>query len=179
VTPARHIPAVLAIAVLPACVSTAFEAPEAAGALNVTAVDVAVAGGVANAASVVSGRQLDVAPGQFVADLDGTLTASLQAASDPAGQPVTVSVIVDEVYLAPAVERVVAGTSYIAGTVSVTSADGTEIVPPASVRGNTSNIRLAGAFGLLTTPSLDNDYRGTLSGFARTVRNALFGAPDA
>jgi hypothetical protein len=178
VTPARHIPAVLAIAALPACVTTSFETEEPIGALSVTGVEVALAGAAADG-TVVDGRQRSVSAAQFAADLDGTLTAALQGASDPSGRPATVSVTVSEVYLAPAIERVVAGTSYISGTVTVTGADGTPIVPPTPVRGNTSNIRLAGTFGLLTTPSLDNDYRGTLLGFARTVRDALFGATDA
>ena len=176
----RHIPAVLAIAVLPACVSSSFETPDALGPLNVTSVEVAVAdGGAGDDASVITGRSSVVSPAQFVADLDANLTAALSEASDASGLPASVTVAVSEVYLAPPLERVVAGTSYIAGTVSVTGADGSVLVPPTAVRGNTSNIRLAGTFGLLTTPSLDNDYRGTLRGFVGTVRDALFGSPDA
>jgi hypothetical protein len=176
----RQIPAVLAIAVLPACVSSSFETPDTLGALNVTSVEVAVTdGSTGGGASVISGRSSVVSPAQFVADLDANLTAALRAASDPSGTPATVRVAVSEVYLAPPLERVVAGTSYIAGTVSVTGTDGRVLIAPTLVRGNTSNIRLAGTFGLLTTPSLDNDYRGTLRGFVGTVRDALFGSPDA
>ena len=137
-----------------------------------------VASGAAQGDTVVTGRQAGIAPGQFVADLDRDLTAELQAASDPAGREVTVTVAVSEVYLAPPVERVVAGTSYIVGTVVVDDANGQRIVPPTAVRGNSANIRLAGALGLATTQPVQKDYRGTLRGFARTVRTALFGAPD-
>jgi hypothetical protein len=176
----RHIPAVLAVTALPACVSSSFATPDTLGALTVTSVDVTVTGGgTGDGGSIVSGRSGVVSPAQFVADLDANLTAALTAASDPAGTPATVTVAVSEVYLAPPLERVVAGTSFIAGTVSVTGADGSILVPPTPVRGNTSNIRLAGTFGLLTTPSLDNDYRGTLRGFVGTVRDALFGTPEA
>ena len=175
----RLIPAVLACGFLAACVTPSLETADGTGALNVTDVNVQVAAGAAQGDTVVTGRQAGITPGQFVAELDRDLTAELAAASDPAGQDVTVTVVVSEVYLAPPVERVVAGTSYIVGTVTVDDANGQPIVPPTAVRGNSDNIRLVGALGLATTQSVQNDYRGTLRGFAKTVRTAIFGAPDA
>ncbi len=175
----RHIPAVLALGALTACVQPSLETVEGEGALNVTAVEVTVAEDAAQEDTVITGRQAGIRPEQFVPDLDAELTAALTEASDPSGAAVTVLVTVNQVYLAPPVERVVAGTSYIRGTVEVTGVDGRTVVRPTSVQGNSDNIRLVGALGLVTTQSVQNDYRGTLRGFAKTVRNALFGAPDA
>ena len=175
----RHILAVVAIAALAACSSASLDTVNVEGGLNVTDVVVSVAGDAATAETVVAGRQAGIAPGQFRADMRSELLSVLAEASDPAGTPVTVQVTVNEVYLAPPVERVVAGTSYIRGAVQVTDQQGRTVVRPSAVRGNTENIRLAGAFGLATTRSVQADYRGTLRGFAKTVRNALFGAPDA
>ncbi len=175
----RHIPAILAMAAIAGCVQQPLETVNVDGGLNVTEVTIAVAGDAASSQTVVTGRQAGIQSGQFRSDLDAELTSVLGQASDPAGTPVTVEVTVTEVYLAPPVERVVAGTSYIRGAVQVTDQQGRIVVRPTSVRGNTENIRLAGAFGLATTRSVQADYRGTLRGFAKTVRDALFGAPDA
>ena len=146
-------------------------------ALNVTEVEVAVVPG-AGAGSVITGREIGVDADRFKADLDAALTHTLRDASDTAGEPVTVSVVVSEAFLAPPVNRAVAGTSYILGTVSVTGSGGGVLVRPTEVQGNSDNIRLAGLPGVLTTQTVENDYRGTLRGFANTVRTAIFGAAD-
>ncbi len=167
---ARHIPAAMAALALAACVAPSLETADGVGALNVAAVEVSVAGPIV-------GRRAGVTADRLARDLDATLTDALARASDPEGRPVTVEVDVIEARLAPPIERVAAGTSRIRARVTVTGADGTIVVPPTEITGNSDTIRLVGVLGVATTPSVENDYRGTVRGFAKTVRDALFGAP--
>ena len=174
----RNTFAMTGFVVLSACAQAVTNPAETSGGLFVSDVNVSVAPSIANQSSVVTGRSYQVGSAKLVSDLEASLRSSLAQNSDATGTPVRVSVVVNEVFLAPPAGRVVAATSFIKGSLSVTKADGEAVIPPRAIRGTTDNIRLAGALGLVTTQSGEEDYRGTLRGFAKTVRTALFGKSD-
>jgi hypothetical protein len=168
----RHIPALAAVALVAACTTPSIRTAGDASALNVVSVSVETAG----MDVAVTGRQSAVTKEQLDADLTAAVTAELAQGSDATGTPAEVTVVVQSVKLAPPAARIVAATSTISGTVSVTEQKtGRVIVPPTAVTGNSKSLRAVGVIGLATTQTVENDYRGTIAGFAATVRKALFG----
>ncbi|MFL4469965.1 hypothetical protein ACERZ8_08840 [Tateyamaria armeniaca] len=144
-------------------------------ALNVQSVNVDTSG----MSVAVEGRAFSVSRERLDDDLTAAISAALAAQSDPDGRVVTVDVTMEQVRLAPPIERVAAGTSTATGVISVTEVGtGAVVVPPTRLTGNSENIRAAWVIGLATTRTVDIDYRGTVNGFANTTRIALFGEPD-
>jgi hypothetical protein len=157
---------------LAACAAEAPDFTGEAGALNVRAVSVDVSG-LDNA---VTGRDVSVTKAQLQSNLTDALTASLAKSSDPDGIPARVVVVVSGVNLTSPLHAAAAGgPSSIEGLVSVVALDGNrQIVSPKSIKGSSADLRLPGVLGVVTSPSAENDYRGTVAGFAETVRRALF-----
>lgn len=170
-TRVRAVIAGVAMVTLAACEVPSIRTAGDVAALNVQSVNVDTSG----MAVVVEGRVSTVTREQLDADLTAAISAALAFESDPDGRVVQVDVTMEAVRLSPAIERVAAGTSTARGVISVTEVEtGTVIVPPTPLSGNTENIRAAWILGLATTRSVDDDYRGTVNGFANTVRLALF-----
>ncbi|UWR22957.1 hypothetical protein [Sulfitobacter sp. S190] len=161
------------IAGLAACATPSIRATGDTTDLNVVSVSV----DTDTMAQAVSGRASTVTKAQLDDDLTAALGAELAKASTPDGTPVTVAVTLTSVDLAPPVTRVAAAASSATGTVTVTEV-GTDrtVVPATTLTGTSNSLRAPGVIGLATTQSVENDYRGTLSGFASTVRKALFGS---
>ncbi len=170
----RMVLAGLAFCTLAACEVPSIRTEGDASALNVRSVSVETAG----MAVAVEGRTSTVTREQLDADLTAAINAALASESDPNGRPVMVNVTMETLRLSPPIERVAAGTSTATGVISVTEVGtGAVVVPPTRLTGNTENFRGAWVLGLATTRTVDKDYRGTVNGFANTVRLALFG-PD-
>lgn len=120
------------------------------------------------------GRDIKRTRAQFADDLTAALARELGPVSDPNGLPADVNVKVNEIYLARIVDRVLAGTSYIESTASVTdAASGDEIVAPVDVRGDSDQFRAAGPVAVVTTGSLDNDYQAAINGYAKALVASL------
>lgn len=170
----RIVAGLVAAVFLGACEVASIRTTGDVTALNVRSVDVDTSGmdvAVSGRASPVTAQQLDD-------DLTAAISAALAAQSDPTGRVVRVDVVMEEVRLAPPIERVAAVTSTATGVITVTEvATGAVVVPATRVSGNTENIRAAWVLGLATTRTIDIDYRGTVNGFANTIRIALFGDP--
>lgn len=165
----------LALVALAACDVPSIRTAGDESALNVQTVNVDTSG----MAVAVEGRTSTVSREQLDADLTAALGAALASQRDPAGRVVQVDVTMETLRLSPPIERVAAGTSTATGVVTVTEVGtGDVIVPPTRLSGNSENFRGAWVLGLATTRTVDKDYRGTVNGFANTVRIALFG-PDA
>lgn len=130
-------------------------------------------------AVAIEGRVSPITREQLETDMTTALTAALSSKSDPEGRPVTVSVTMEKLRLAPPIERVAAATSTATGVVTVIeTGTGTVVVPPTRLTGNSENIRGIWIAGLATTRTVDKDYLGTVNGFASTTRIALFGADE-
>ena len=54
-------------------------------------------------------------------------------------------------------------------------ASGADIIPPTAITGNSEQLRLGGAIGVITAPNADVDYQQTIRGFAAAVRMRIFG----
>ena len=170
---ARNILATGAIALVAGCTTQTIRTPGDSSVLNIRSVSV----DTSNMESAVTGREIALTTTQLDTDLTAALTAQLSAASDPSGVASDVIVVVESVDLAPVINRAAGATSSITAVVTVTEeGTGRVIVPSAQLTGNTDSIRGAGVIGIATTRTVEQDYRGTLSGFASTVREALFGA---
>ena len=169
----RNILAIGAIALVAGCATPSIRTAGDGTVLNVQSVSV----DTSSMGTAVSGRENTTTIEQLDAHLTAAVTAELNAASDPNGVAADVSVVVESVDLAPPLTRVAAATSSITAVVTVTEqGSGRTIVPPTQLTGNTNSLRGAGAIGLATTRTVDQDYRSTLAGFASTVRAALFGS---
>ena len=165
----RFVVAGFAALALTACSTASVQRVGEASTLNITEVTVNTAG-----VPGITGRDLNRSPAALAADIDNAVTQTVAASSNPAGTSAVVMIDVSEVKLANVVSRVAAQTSLIRGTLTVTGADGAVIVPPQEITGNSAGLRLAGTAGAILTPSIENDYRETLTGFAQTVNNLLF-----
>jgi len=164
--------AALTVVGLAACEVPSIRTAGDVSALNVQAVNVDTAG----LSSAIEGRVSTVTREQLDNDLTAALSAALSAQSDPDGRLVTVDVTMEQVRLAPPIERVAAGTSTATGVIKVTEiGTGTVVVPPTRLTGNSENFRGAWVLGLATTRTVNVDYGGTVNGFANSVRIALFG----
>ena len=168
---ARHIVAIALVSVVSACATPSIRTAGDTTALNVMSVS------VDTSQMMVEGRTLKVTHTQLKSDMEAAVLSAVAPESDANGTPVDVAIAVSKMRLASPLARVVADTSSLTGTVRVTEVGtGREVVPATEVTGNTKNIRGAGVIGLATTVSVEKDYRGTLAGFANTVRKALFGS---
>ncbi|WP_299723050.1 hypothetical protein [uncultured Tateyamaria sp.] len=166
--------AALAFVGLAACDVPSIRTSGDVSALNVQSVEV----DTSQMAVAVEGRAFAVTREKLDADLTAAITAALASKSDPEGRPVRVDITMEQLRLAPPIERVAAGTSAATGVVSVIEVGtGAVVVPPTRVTGNSESIRAAWILGLATTQTVDKDYGGTVNGFAATTRAALFG-PD-
>ncbi|MEP2890822.1 hypothetical protein [Tateyamaria sp.] len=158
---------------LAACDTPSIRTEGDTSALNVQAVTVDASG----LSTGVEGRALSVSTQQLEADFMTAVSAALASKSNPEGRAVRVDVRLEQVRLAPPAERIVAGTSSATGTITVTDINsGAVVVPSSRVVGNTENFRGVSVIGLATTPSIENDYKGTVNGFANSARQALFGS---
>ena len=166
----RHIfIAVMAMSV--AACSTAVDRSDEVGTISVTSVSVDMS------SAVIEGRDLPITRPAAEDVLETAIEAAIAPDNDPDGRLVNVNVLMTELRLAPPLERVVAGTSSATGIMTVTDAEtGDRISPPVSVTGNTENIRAAGLIALATTVTPQEDYQGTVRGFAETIRQTLFGS---
>ena len=158
---------------LSACAAQGPSVGRDAGALNVRAVTL----DVSELQSGVEGRNTTVTMAQVKRDLETALSASLAQSSDPAGTPVRVTVEVSEVHLTSRVSAAVAGgASFVEGLVSVSELEtDRQVLAPTTIKGSSETLRLPGVIGIVTSPSAENDYLETISGFTETVKNALFG----
>lgn len=159
----------LAAALLASCSTASVQRVAGTGALNVTEVIVDTTG-----VPGITGRDLSRSSAALAADIDNAVTQTIAASSNPAGTPAVVSIDVAEVKLANVVSRAAAQTSLIRGTLTVTGEDGSVIVPSQEITGTSAGLRLAGTAGAILTPTVENDYRETLTGFAQTVNKLLF-----
>ncbi|XDA98806.1 hypothetical protein AB1M95_02565 [Sulfitobacter sp. LCG007] len=170
----RHILAVAVLAAVAACAPTpSIRTVGDAGALDVRDIQVD-----ANRLDlVIKGRQLERSRAQLKQDVTAALEAELRPVSVKDGTPVVVAVELVDLHLANTAERFVAQTSHVTTMVSVTEiGTGRVVVPATEVSGNTDNFRAIGVVGAATTLSVEEDYRGALRGYAKTVRAALFGS---
>jgi hypothetical protein len=111
---------------------------------------------------------------RLASDLSAALTTKLGAVSNPNGLPANVNVTVEEVHLANIVERALVGTSYIVSSISVTdAATGEVIIEPTEVRGNSEQLRAGGMLGVVTTKSVENDYKLAVQGYADALAASL------
>ena len=166
----RHIFIGIASVSLAAC-TTVVDQSENLGALRVEAVT------VDTSSAVIEGRELQITPAAVSQLFEAEIRNSVARSSDPNGTPVNVDVVMTQIRLAPPLERVVAGTSTATGTLTVANAEtGERLSPPTSVTGNSDNLRAAGVVALATTVTPEEDYRGTVRGFAEAIRQTLFGS---
>ncbi len=170
---ARNILAAGALALVAGCTTQFIRTQGDSAALNIRSVTV----DTSNMETAVSGRELALTRTQLDADLTAALTTELSAASVPSGVASDVTVTVNSVDLAAVITRAAGATSSITAVVTVTEeGTGREIVPSTQLTGNSDALRGAGVIGLATAQTVEQDYRGTLAGFASTVREALFGS---
>jgi hypothetical protein len=168
----RHMFAVALAATVSGCTTPSIRTAADTSALNIVSVSI----DTSETDFDDGGRAVTRTPAQFEADLTAALMTELEPVSHSGGTPVEVKVKITQLRLAPPIERFVAGTSYLASLVSVVeTGSGRVVVPETEVSGNTDNFRFVGLVGLVTTVSVEDDYRGTLRGYAKTVREALFG----
>ncbi len=170
----RHIWAGAVLALVIGCTPTS--SIRTAGdtqALNIRSVTV----DTSQMTQAVTGRTSNVTVSQLDADLTAAIRASVAQASDPNGTPADLSVRVSALMLAPPASRAVGNGSSIKGVIKVTEQKtGRVIVPATELTGFSKSLRAVGAIGLATTQTVEKDYRATLSGYAETVRVALFGS---
>ena len=122
-----------------------------------------------------SNRQIvGISRERLASDLTAALTTKLGAASNPNGLPSNVNVTVKEVHLADIVERALVGTSYIVSTISVTdAATGEVIIAPTEVKADSEQLRAGGMLGVVTTKSVENDYKLAVQGYADALVASL------
>ncbi len=172
----RSFIAVTALAVAAACTNvTDLSRTDAdPGPLQLNAVKVDASG---LEVVISEGRTVKRTRAQLEQDLTAAITREALLLSDPNGLLADVNVTIEKVYLAPLVERVVAGSSYIEGTVSVTNAaDGSIIIAPTQVIGNSDTLRAIGALGAvgaLANADVETDYQNSIDGYAKALIASL------
>ena len=161
----------LAGAVLTGCAATTTQrAADAPALLNVVAVNVS-----ATADTAVVGRSYTRSADEIATDVATAVTAALADSSNAEGAPVTVDVAVGEVALVDIAGRALAQTSTLTAVVSVTTEDGSPVVPEQAIVSG-GGLTIPGAVGVVTTHSVEQDYSDTVAGFATTLENVIF--PD-
>ena len=159
----------VALGLLAGCSTAELQKSALPAALNVVSV-------VVDAGSLdgIEGRSIARSNAQITADIEGAVRRAFAAKSQPNGTPVQVTIDVQEVKLANAVDRVAAQASTIHADLTVVSEAGATVVPTQRIVGTSEGVRLAGTFGALTTPGVDKDYSDTVAGFAATLQTLLF-----
>ena len=166
----RHIFVGVVSMSLAAC-TTAVDRTDLIGPITLASVSVDMSN------AVVEGRELPVSRASAASVLESAIISAVAPSNDPNGTPVDLDVVMTEVRLAPPLERVVAGTSSATGTLTVKDAETGDLLSgPVTVTGNTENLRAAGIIALATTVTPQEDYRGTVRGFAEVIRQTLFGS---
>ncbi len=166
----RHIFIGVASMSLAAC-TTVVDQSDSLGALRVDAVTVDAS------SAIIEGRELQMTSAAVSQLFEAEIVNAVAQSSDPNGTPAKVDVVMTQIRLAPPLERVVAGTSTATGILTVSHAEtGERLVPSTSVTGTSENIRAAGVIALATTVTPEEDYRGTVRGFAEAIRQTLFGS---
>ena len=168
----RVILSVAAATMVAACsnITSIDRADKEVGPLKLNAVSV----DVSQMKLVSEGRTINKSTAQFAEDLEAALVRELSAVSVPDGVPADFNVTVQRMYLAPIVNRLVAGTSSIESSVSVINAsDGSTIVEPVKVVGNSDQLRGPGPVGAVTTKTVEADYQGAVNGYAKALLASL------
>ncbi|MFW2544398.1 hypothetical protein ACN2XU_17315 [Primorskyibacter sp. 2E107] len=121
----------------------------------------------------LKGRSLSISPDRLKADMQDALALQLQPM--PSGNT-DVSVVVTNVALvSPGQAAFIGGNSTIKATVSARGADGAVVLAPTEITTASEQLRLGGLVGAMMTPKAEDDYRFTVSGFAKAVRKRLLG----
>jgi hypothetical protein len=155
---------------LAAC-TTVVDQSDSLGALRVDAVTVDAS------SAIIEGRELQMTSAAVSQLFEAEIVNVVAQSSDPNGTPARVDVVMTQIRLAPPLERVVAGTSTATGILTVSHAEtGERLAPSTPVTGTSENIRAAGVIALATTVAPEEDYRGTVRGFAEAIRQTLFGS---
>ena len=122
------------------------------------------------------GRPINNTSAQLQEDLRRAVTAEAQKRSVPDGLPANVNVKVERIVLARAVDRVLAGTSFIESEISITDAEtGAFVVKPVRVKSTAEQLRGPGPIGAATaaTTSLQADYNNVINTYARVLLASL------
>ena len=122
------------------------------------------------------GRAINRTTAELQQDIRRAVTAEAQKRSVPDGLPANVNVKVEKVFLARLSDRVLAGTSSIESTVSITEAEtGAFIVEPVSVKANAEQLRGPGPIGAAAaaTTSTEADYQNVIAAYARALLSSL------
>lgn len=166
----RVVFALLCATALTACAAPLVP-PETAATIDVRSVSVDV-----GRYEGITGRNLTVSPERLKTDLTAALTREL-AVSASGNSDLTVQV--SKVFLlSPGAAALIGGpgsNSAIVATVSVTDAVGNTVLAPTEIRATSENFRLGGVIGVMMTPKPEDDYIGTVNGFAKSVKKRLLG----
>ena len=123
------------------------------------------------------GRAINKTTSELQRDLNAAVTAEALKRSVPGGVPTNINVDVEKVYLAPLSSRLLANTSYIESTVSLTNAEtGAFIVEPVKVKATADQLRGLGPVGAATAAanaSVEADYQRAVAGYAKTLLASL------
>lgn len=122
------------------------------------------------------GRSINRTTAQLQKDITRAVTAEAQKRSVPDGLPANVNVKLNRVFLARGVDRILAGTSTIESTASVTAAEsGDFIVRPVQVNTTAEQLRGPGPIGgaVAVTTSVEADYNNVIDAYARTLLASL------
>ncbi|WP_415921746.1 hypothetical protein [Tateyamaria sp. SN6-1] len=167
----RPVVALLLCAVLAAC--DAPQAPPSAEqrrvVANVVTVDMSTFVGI-------EGRQIDKSADQVAGDVSRALTNRL-AATGAAKPTADVDIQLSSVRLTSrGAAFAFGGPSRVIGVVTVRDVqDGTVVFGPRRVEAASSTLRLPGVVGVATSPSVEDDYRQSIAGFAAAVEQLLNG----
>lgn len=122
------------------------------------------------------GRSINRTTAQLQEDLRRAVTIEAQKRSVPGGLPANINVKMERVFLARAVDRVLAGTSSIESEISVTEAEtGAFIVEPVQVNATAEQLRGPGPIGAAAafTTSVEADYQNVIDAYARALLASL------
>ena len=122
----------------------------------------------------IEGREIVVSPEKIRADLTMALISELGYRRSDTGNADVVISITKVHLLSPGGSLMIGGNSFIKGVIKVTEVGtGKVLVPATKVTGLSEQKRLGGIIGAMSSPSAANDYRATIIGFARNVKNSL------
>ena len=99
----------------------------------------------------------------------------LQLEATPAGNTNVVVQVTDVRLVSPGEAAMLGSNSQIGATISATNSKGAVILAPTEVTASSEKVRFGGLIGAMMTPKADDDYRFTVSGFAKAVRERLLG----
>ena len=159
----------IAVTALAACETAPLISPEAAQSVSVrnVVVDTSAIEGLSG------GRDLEVAPAKINSDVTAAMRTFLNAS--PNGNSDVAVTVTQVKLLSPGEAFLLGGNSFIKGIIKVQGSDGTEILAATEILGTSQQVRLGGIIGAATSPSPEKDYANTVTGFATSARDQLFG----